>query len=160
MEKILSSFFCFLKYILLIAAFGLVFYGLMVTLGRLEKSILDGVEFIIPFAILFILFIINLFVRSKKYISDNLLFNFVCCVVFAAIILVSLRAMYDSGMTLYDKYDINFNPAYFSDNLSVIKTMLYLLCFVNVSLLVCYFVDREKKTKKPVIENLVDEDNV
>lgn len=147
MEKILSSLFGFLKYILLIVAFGLVFYELMITLGRLEKPVTDGIEFFIPFGLLLILFIVNLFVKSKKYISDNLLFNFVSCLVFISIIVICLRAKFDTGMILYHKYKINFNPAYFSDNLSIIKTMLYMLSGVNALLLVCHLIDVDDKRR-------------
>ena len=145
MEKILSKLFNFFKYILLVVSFGLVFYELMVTLGRLEKPVTDGIEFFVPFAILLVLFLVNLFVKSK-YISNNLLFNFVCCMVFIAIIIICLRAKFDTGMILYYKYNIKFNPAYFSDNLSLIKTMLYMLCAVNGLLLVCHFVDADDRT--------------
>lgn len=154
MTKILSSILNIFKYLLLIASFGLVFYGVMLTLGRLEKPITDGMEFFIPFALLLVLFIVNMFIKSEKYISGNLFFNFVSCLVFSVIIIICLRAKFDTNMILYHKYAIGFNPAYFSDNLSIIKIMLYLLAFVNIMLIVCHFIDKEDVLKKDMsIEN-------
>ena len=111
MKRILSGFFGFFKYILFIAAFGLVFYGIMTTYGRLEKPLTDAVDVFIPFAFVLLVFIITLITRSK-FVKDNLLFNFVSVFIFIFIIVVCLRAMFDKNMILYYRYGINFNPAY------------------------------------------------
>lgn len=139
MSDILCKLFGFIKYLLLIIAFGLVFFGIMVTYSRLEKSLLDALDIFIPFVFVLIMFIINLFVKSDN-ISKNLLYNLVCNLVFAAIIVICLRAMFDKNMLLYEKYGINFNPSFFSDNLSAIRVMLYMIGFSNIVLLGCDFI--------------------
>lgn len=135
MSKILSKLLSFLKYILLILAFAITFYGLMVTYKRLEKSLIDAIPVFIPFALVLILFIVDLFARKAK-ISENLLFNFTSIIVFTAIIIIGIRAKFDTNMILYYKYKIDYNPLYFSDNLSSIKIILYCLAISNVFLLV------------------------
>lgn len=144
MKDILCKLFGFFKYILFIAAFGLVFYGIMVTYGRLEKPLTDAVDVFIPFGIVLVLFIITLIVKSK-YVGSSLLFNFVAVLVFILTIVVCLRSMYDTNMILYHRYGIKFNPAYFSDNLSAIQSMLYMLAGANALLLVCDFINKKKK---------------
>lgn len=135
MSKILSKLFSFLKYVLLILAFAVTFYGLIITYKRLEKSLIDGIPVFIPFALVLILFIVDLFARKAK-IGDNLLFNFTSIIVFTAIIIIGVRAKFDTNMLLYYKYKIDYNPLYFSDNLSSIKIILYCLAISNIFFLV------------------------
>lgn len=150
MKDILCKLFGFFKYILFIVAFGLVFYGIMVTYGRLEKPLTDAVDVFIPFGVVLVLFIITLIVKSK-YVGSNLLFNFVAVLVFILTIVICLRSMCDTNMILYHRYGIKFNPAYFSDNLSAIQSMLYMLAGANALLIICDFVNKKKKN------NLVSE---
>lgn len=145
MKEILSKFFGFLKYILLIISFGLVFYGIIVTFRRLEKPLTDAVDVFIPFAFVLITFIITIIVKSKS-VRENLLFNFVSVFVFIVIIIVCLRAMFDTNMILFYRYGINYNPSFFSDNLSAIEAMLYMIGGSNIILLLCDFINRKKKS--------------
>lgn len=148
MKEILSKLFSFLKYILLVVAFGLVLFGIMTTYSRLDKSLSEAVEVFIPFAFVLVVFLINIITRSKT-ISQNLLFNFVSCLVFSVTILICLRAMFDKGMLLYYKYGLKFNPAYFADNLSVIEFMLYLLGGSDIVLLLVELLS--KRNDKSVV---------
>ena len=149
MSDILSKLFGFLKYILLVVSFGLVFYCLMITYSRLEKPLTEGIDVFVPFAFILLVFLVNLFIRGNA-VSKNLLFNFTCVFVFCMTIVICLRAMFDTDMILFYKYGIDFNPAFFSDNLSMIEIMLYILGSVNVLLILCNLIDRDKKKTKEV----------
>lgn len=144
MKDILCKCFSFFKYILLVVSFGLVFYGIIVTYGRLEKSLVDAINIFIPFAVVFILYIIDL-IFKPKYVSKSLLFNFVSVMVFVVIIIVCLRAMFDTNMILFQKYKINYNPAFFADNLAAVQAMLYMISGSNIILLICSLLDKKKK---------------
>ena len=150
MKDILSKVFCFLKYILLVISFGLVFYGIMMTYSRLEKSLSDAVYVFLPFFVVLILFLVSLIVRSEK-INNNLLFNFVACFVFITIIMVCLRSIYDDKMLLFYRYEMNFNPAFFADNLSIIEVMLYMVGGANSLLLLSHFNSRSNTKTVNVI---------
>lgn len=144
MEKLLCKFFSFLKYVLFIIAFGLVFFGVVKTYNRLDKSLVEAVWVFIPFAFVLVMFIINMFYKNK-YVNDNLFFNFVSFLVFGVIIMVCLRAMFDTNMILYHRYEIGFNPSYFADNLSLIEALLYMIGAANVLLFVSCLIDKDKK---------------
>lgn len=124
MMRVLCKIFSFLKYILLIVSFGLVFYGIINTYGRLEKPLTEAISIFVPFGVVLLLFLINLFTRSK-YTSTSLLFNFVSAFVFVVIIIICLRSMFDTNMILFHRYGIDYNPSFFADNLSV-----FVLCFI------------------------------
>ena len=147
MKDILCKIFGFFKYVLLVISFWLVFYGIMVTYGRLEKPLTDAVYVFFPFAFVLTLFLVTLISRSKS-IGESLLFNFVAVFVFLVIIIICLRAMFDNNMILFYRYGINYNPAFFSDNLSAIEAMLYMVGGANVIFLLCDFLGREKTPKK------------
>lgn len=160
MKDILCKFFGFFKYILLVVAFGLVFYCINVTYARLEKPLSDAINVFIPFGFVLLMFIITLIVKSKS-VGKNLLFNFVSVFVFLITIVVCLRSIFDTNMILYHRYGINFNPAYFSDNLSMIESMLYMIGGANVVLLICDIINKKPKAKKVVSEdnNKVEKDD-
>lgn len=150
MEKILSKLFGFLKYILLILAFGLIFFGIIKTYARLEKPLTDAIDVFIPFAFVLVMYIVNMF-KKNKYVTDNLFFNFVSVIAFLVIIIIGLRSLFDTNMILWHKYNIDFNPAYFADNLSLINALLYMIGSTNVLLFICGLVDKDKK-KKVIID--------
>lgn len=144
MKDVLSKLFGFLKYILLIISFGLVFYGIMATYSRLEKPLTDAIGVFIPFALVLLVFVISL-VMGSNLSNSKLMFNSVSCLVFVLIIVVGLRSMFDKNMLLYYKYGINFNPSFFADNLSAIEVMLYMLFGANVLLIICDLLTKKKK---------------
>ena len=51
-------------------------------------------------------------------------------------------------MILYYKYNIGFNPAFFSDNLAFVITMLYCLILSNVFLIISSLMSNEKRNIK------------
>ena len=71
MSKILSKTFYIFKYLLFIVAFALVLFGIIKTYQRLDKSLVEAVPIFVPFALLFIVYIVNLFMK-KDTISNNL----------------------------------------------------------------------------------------
>jgi hypothetical protein len=143
MKDVLASLFGFLKYLLLIISFGLVFFGIMTTYSRLNKSLLDAIGVFLPFALVLLVFIISMIMHSKLS-KSKLLFNFVSCFVFVVTIIIGLRSMFDKNMLLYYKYQINFNPTFFADNLSAIEFMLYMIFVSNVLLIICDILKKKK----------------
>ena len=104
----------------------------------------------------------SLYFRRKNGKNiKNLLFNFVSVFVFLITIVVCFRAIFDTNMILYYRYGINFNPAYFSDNLSMIESMLYMIGGANVLLLICDIFNKKPKSRKVVSEDIgkVEKDN-
>ena len=149
MSKILSRLFNALKYLLLVVSFILILYGVMVMYKRLDKSMLEAIPLFIPFVLVLTIYIVNIFVKSN-IIRDNLLFNFTSVLIFIAIIIIGVRAKYDTNMLVFYKYGINYNPLYLSDNLSTIKTCLYVLFASNLLFLISIFFEDKKKKKKVV----------
>ena len=143
MKDVLAGLFGFLKYLLLIISFGLVFFGIMTTYSRLNKSLLDAIGVFLPFALVLLVFIISMIMHSKLS-KSKLLFNFVSCLVFVVTIIIGLRSMLDKNMLLYYKYQINFNPTFFADNLSAIEFMLYMIFVSNVLLIICDVLKKKK----------------
>ena len=60
-------------------------------------------------------------------------------------------------MILYYKYAIDFNPAYFADNLSTIQMMLYTLAGSNVLLMLSTLFEREPSRKDNKLKKVEDE---
>lgn len=154
MSKVLSKFLFLLKYILLLVAFALVLYGMLAMYGRLDKKITDAFSTFIPFIIVFLIFVVNLFV-GRKYCSESLLLNFGSFLILLVICLICLRAQFDKNMIVYYKYGISYNAAFLADNLSSIKSMLYLLSGSNVLFIIASFFDKKKKNK--AISDAVEE---
>lgn len=147
MKEILCKIFGFLKYILLIASFGLVFYGVMATFGRLEKPLTDAIDLFIPFVFVLVMYIINMFINNDTA-SKSLLFNFVSVLVFLVTIFICFRAMFDTNMILFHRYGIDYNPSFFADNVSAIKSMLYMIGSANVLMIISDIINRPKKQIK------------
>lgn len=144
MKEILTKLFGFFKFLLLIISFGLVLFGIMTTYSRLEKPLTDAVGVFLPFGLVLLVFIVTLIIGGKLS-NSKLLFNFVSCLVFVVTIVIGLRSMFDKSMLLFYKYQINFNPTFFSDNLSAIEVMLYMIFVSNVLLIICDLLTRNKK---------------
>ena len=97
----------------------------------------------LPFALVLIVFIVSMIMNSKLS-ESKLLFNFVSCLVFTVTIIIGLRSIFDKNMLLYYKYQVNFNPTFFADNLSAIEFMLYMIFFSNVILIICDLLNKGK----------------
>ena len=146
MKDVLAKLFGFLKYILLMVSFGLIFFGIMTTYSRLEKPLTDAVSIFLPFVLVLLSFIVTMIMNSNLY-NSKLLFNFVSCLVFVVTIIIGLRSIFDKNMLLFYKYQINFNPTFFADNLSAIEFMLYMIFTANVLLIICDLLTKSNKAK-------------
>lgn len=131
MKRLLNLLFSFLKYILLLIAFGLSLFLVLKLNARLDKNIKDSISVFIPYILLFILFILNICL-DRKYVKKNIFYNITCCLVCATNIVVAYRAMFDTNMVFnsIQKSGVNFN--YFNDYLSFNNIMLYGLSIANI----------------------------
>lgn len=120
-----------LKYLLLIISFALGSYIVLYMYQRLDKPLLDSIFIALPFLILFLLFAINMLCNQKR-VTSNLFYNLTCCLVFAVILFIEYRTLFDTNMIANSKlgYNINFN--YFADNINAIKVMIIGLIVGNV----------------------------
>ncbi len=150
MKAILAKVCCFFKYLLFIFAFALTLLGVIMTYKRLDKNLVESIYIFIPFLLVFIALICDLFIKSGKGVRKNLLMQLTSCLVFIVIILIGVRAKFDTNMLLYYKYGISYNPLYFSDNLSFILSMLYFLFFAHIFLFVKELVESKGKKKEVV----------
>ena len=154
MSNIFSKVFFFLRYILIVIAFLLIFWGIILTYQRLEKPLSESINVILPFVLVFIVFVANLFI-AKKACSENLLFNFGSSLILLVIILIGLRAKFDTNMLIYYKYNISYNSAYLADNLAMIESMLYIIFGSNILLIIGELFN--KKVKKQDTIDTLDE---
>ena len=131
MKKLLNLLFSFLKYLLLLIAFGSTLFLILKFNARLNKNIKDSISVFIPYILLFILFILNICL-DRKYVKKNIFYNITCCLVCATNIVVAYRAMFDTNMVFHSiqKSGVNFN--YFNDYLSFNNIMLYGLSIANI----------------------------
>ena len=156
MKQILSKLFGFFKIVLFVISLGMVLYGVLITYNRLDKPFISSFPIFLPFILVLITIVISFFIKNKE---DNLLFNFVSTIVFITIIVICVRSKFDSNMILYYKYKIGFNPTFFSDNLSLIEAMLYLLGISNILLIISSKISVKTKRilehqKEEIIEEL------
>ena len=100
MNKILSKFFEIIKIIFFVASIVLVLFGILSTYSRLQKSLTEAINIFIPFILLFIVYLIN-FARKDKKVNENILLNFVSCLVFISIETVLIR-VYNQGKFCLD----------------------------------------------------------
>lgn len=142
MKKIFNILFYVLKFILLIAAFGLTLFILIRMNIRLDKSITDSLSNFIPFIILFVLFIVNMILKQSS-VTKNVFYNLTCCLVLSTIVLVSLRSILDTNMVLNGKYGYGIDFNFFDNFLAYINIMLYGLSIANI-----FFMFREKEDIK------------
>lgn len=135
MKNILSKLFYVLNYVLMFISFTLILIGILFTYSRLDKSLVGAITIFIPYILVVILMVVNLF-NKKSNISNNLLFNLTGFLVFLTIIIIGLRAKFDTSILLYQKYKINYNPNFLADNLSTIRVLLYCLSASNALILI------------------------
>lgn len=131
MIKMINGLLYGLKYLLLIVSFALGSYIVLYMYQRLDKPLLDSIFIALPFLLLFILFAINMLCNQKR-ITSNLFYNLTCCFVFAVILFIEYRTLFDTNMIANSRlgYNINFN--YFADNINAIKVMIIGLIVGNL----------------------------
>ena len=118
---------------------------------RLGKDIIDSFKIFIPYLLILILFVINLFARQKS-VTQNIFYNITCTLVFVTIIVVGLRSMFDENMVLREQLGRNINFNFFDYFIPFMKIMLYGLSISNIFLM---FTGKKKKKEIEVIAEQV-----
>ena len=131
MKRLINALCSFLKYILLVAAFGVNLFVILRMNARLDKNIMDSVNVFIPYCVLVVLFIVNI-ALNRKAVTKNVFFNITAVVIFATIIIIGLRSIFDKSMLFNSIQGMNTNFVYFDDNLAFMKIMLYGLAIIDV----------------------------
>ena len=150
MKKIINWILLVLKYILFIGAFASSFYIVLSMYRRLNKDIVESIDVFIPYAILLILFFINIIFR-QKYVNQNIFYNLTCCLVFLTTILVGIRAIYDTNMILNKIMGYNINFIYFGNYIVFMKLLIYGLSLGNILFMVHFNdVPREKTIARKI----------
>ncbi len=141
MKKIFNGLFYILKFILLIAAFGLTLFILIRMNTRLSKSMVSIIPELIPYVLLLIVFIINMLFKQEG-VTKNLFYNLTCSLALFTIAFACYRAMFDSNLVLATKYGYNIDFNFFDNFIAYIKILIYGLIFVNILFMFKY---KEKK---------------
>ena len=151
MKKIINMILSILKYLLLVLSFAFTLFIVLKMNERLSKGLGDSVFIFVPYAILLLLFVLNM-VLDKDSVTKNTFFNITANLVFATNLVVGLRAKFDYNMLFngIQKLGINFN--YFNDYLAFNRIMLYGLIIANILFL---FIPNERKVQKEVVETPV-----
>ena len=123
--KIVNKILFYAKTILMLISFSLTMYISLMKMDFMSSNILAIIPFFIPFLILLVLSVISI-VFNKD--NDNILFNFVCILSFLAIIIISLRTLFDKNIIQYGT-SINYN--FFINQEIRMKLLLYLIIGCN-----------------------------
>lgn len=140
MKKILNTFFCFFKFVLLILSFGISLYIILSMYKRIEKNIIESLPIFIPYIVLLLLFFINI-TLNQKTVNQNIFYNITCCFVLGCIGIIGVRAILDDNMLLNEIMGYNINFSYFSDFISFMKIMIYGLIISNI----CFMIHEKDK---------------
>ena len=151
MKQIFNGLFYFLKFLLFIASFALTLFIIVQMYRRLGKNIMESVKVFLPYLIIILLFVVNLFAKQES-VTKNIFYNLTCTLVFTTIILVGLRAMYDSNMVLREQLGRNINFNYFGYFIPFMKIMLYGLSISNIFFM---FTGKSRKKKKEIVEQVI-----
>ena len=144
MKKIFNALFYVLKFLLLIASFGLTLFIFIRMNVRLEKNIISNISEFIPFALLLVLFIINI-IFNQKGVTKNVFYNLTCCLVLATITCVCCRAILDKNLVLNAKYGYGVDFNFFDNFVAYINIMLYSVSIANILFM---FREKEEKVQK------------
>lgn len=136
MKKMINAILLGLRYVLFLGAFAISFYIILSMYRRLGKNMIESINIFIPYAILLIIFFINIIFRQKS-VNNNLFYNLTCCLVFLTTIVVGIRAIYDTNMILNKVMGYNINFIYFSDYIAFMKLLVYGLCISNLLFMIC-----------------------
>lgn len=151
MKRILNGLFFVIKWILLLSSFAITFYIILSMYDRVNKSLMEATSLFIPYVLILVLFMINIILKQKS-VSKNLFYNLTCCLVFATIIVVGVRAITDKNMVLNQIMGYGINFSYFNDFLAFMKVLLYGLSIGNI-----FFMIHEKE--EPSVDKLVKKIN-
>ncbi len=123
------------KIVLLLIAFTITLYILLMRMDSYDLSTMSIFPLFIPLLLVLIAFVFSIFLNIGK---DNIFFNIVCVLVLLSIVIIDYRTVFDSNIISKTALNIYF----FDSFTNKIKFMLYLL-FVSNFLIMIY----EKKDK-------------
>lgn len=152
MIKILNKLFYILKNILLPILLVATIYIVTYMFHRLDKEVfganfMEFVSVIAPFVLLLILIITNIFLKQIS-VKNNFFYNVTSFIVMLTIFIFCYRSLFDQNMILWHKYTYNINFNYFSDQIAVIKVLLYCLSVSNILIMIDGYIKDEKEVKK------------
>ena len=150
MLKILNKIIFHIKNIMLPILLFVTIYIVSFMFQRIGKEILGDslMEFIgviLPFILLIIINLVNLFLKQKE-VNDNIYYNITSLLVVGVIAIFCIRALFDENMLFLNKYSQHINFNYFSDQLATIKVMLYGLFIGNILLMISGFIKIDEKS--------------
>ncbi len=137
MVKLINKLFLVLKFLLLVLAFIVTLYIVMIMYKRLGKNVVEAFCLFLPYVLLIGLFVINIIFKQKS-VLDKLFYNLTCTLVFCLIIFVGLRSLFDKSMILNEIMGYGVNLLFFSDFIIFMNFLLYGLCVGNL-LFMCKF---------------------
>lgn len=149
MKKMLNGMFFILKIVLLLLSMGITLYIVLSMYKRINKNIIDSVNIFLPFLLILIIYMINIFLKQDG-VNKNLFYNLTSCLVFMITILIGYRAIFDKNLLLNGIMGYNIDFIYFSDYLSFMKIMLYGLLLGNLFFMVTEKEKEKKETEKSI----------
>lgn len=138
MLKFINKVFFYLKIIFLLIAFSFALYIAFMKMDFTSSNMLTILPVFIPFFILLILFVFDLFLDWKDY---NLYCNAVSTLSFITITIITLRTVFDKNIVASSSL-INFG--FYDMQEGIIKALLYLMIIGNIGLLIY---QKRKKVK-------------
>lgn len=159
MNKILNKLLLGFKNIILPIIMLIVIYIVIYMFRRLDKEIfgknfLEFLKVILPFIILIFLNIINIILGHDE-VRDNTFYNITSFLAFFTMAIFCYRALFDSNMYFWHKYDYHINFNYFADQIAPVKVMLYGLILADILLIICHYM-KEEKVKKVIVDDSID----
>lgn len=127
----------YIKVILLLVAFTLSLYIIMMMYDRFGRGIMDLILLFIPMLLSLITFVVSFFFKDG---NKSILFNVSTVLALLAIVIICIRALIDKNMVLNIKDGINYY--YFENQLRQIKILMYMIFFGN---LVLFYKERKKQ---------------
>lgn len=134
MVRLINKLFLVLKFLLLVLAFIVTLYIVMIMYKRLEKNVFEAFFLFLPYVLLIGLFVINIIFKQDS-VLDKLFYNLTCTLVFCLIIFVGLRSLFDKNMILNEIMGYGINLLFFSDFIIFMNFLLYGLCVSNLLLM-------------------------
>ena len=135
MIKLLNKILFYTKIVVLLIAFVITLYILLIRMDTNGLSALSIFPLFIPLFLILITFVFSFFLNVG---NDNLFFNLSCVLVLLAIIIIDYRTIFDGNIISNTKIKLNF----FDLQTSKMKIMLYLTFISNILLM---FYEKKKK---------------
>ena len=130
MIKTFNKIIFYLKIIFLLIAFSFSLYISFMKMNTTSSNILTILPIFIPFVILLVIFVFDLFLDWKE---SNLFFNLISILAFTAIIIITIRTIFDKNIVVYPS---QINLGYYDMHDIKIKMILYLMIIGNICLII------------------------